>query len=106
MWESLPRVAMVIICPPILWLSFEHRFHYQVLCYCRECDENGNIVPSVGIRTTSLAFEASVLQLHHIGSLMSPVCSRLPVCAAPCLRGQCRILELCRINVQFTNVAK
>ena len=31
------------------------------------------------IQPKSLAFQASVLPLHHIGSLMSPPC--LPVCA-------------------------
>ena len=46
----------------------------------------GNIVPR--------AFWASVLPLHHIGTLMSPLYPRLPVYAAPCLRGQCRLQQL------------
>ena len=33
----------------------------------------GNSVPRAGLKRTSLAFLASVLQLHHIGSLMSPL---------------------------------
>ena len=45
----------------------------------------GNTVPRAGIEPTSLAFRAYVPPLHHIGSLISP---RLPVYAAPCLRGQ------------------
>ena len=49
----------------------------------------GNTVPKAGFKPTSLAFRASVLPLHHIGSLMSPLYPRLPVYAAPCLRGQC-----------------
>ena len=53
----------------------------------------GSIVPRAGIKSTSLAFQASVLPLlHHIGSLMTPLCSRLPVYAAPYLTGQCRLL--------------
>ena len=32
----------------------------------------GNIVPQVGIKHTSLVFWASVLPLHHVGSLISP----------------------------------
>ena len=48
----------------------------------------GNIVPRAGLEPTSLAFRASV-QLLHIGSLISPLSPRLPVYAAPSLRGQC-----------------
>ena len=47
----------------------------------------GNIVPRMGREPTSLAFRAIVLLLHHIGSLMSPLCPCLP-----CLSGQCRLL--------------
>ena len=32
----------------------------------------GNIVPRVELEPTPLAFWVSVLQLHHIGSMMSP----------------------------------
>ena len=52
-----------------------------------------NSVPRTGIKPTSLAFLASVLPLHHIGSLMSPLYPHLPVYAAPCLRDQCRLLH-------------
>ena len=42
----------------------------------------GNIVPRAGIELTSLAFQTSVLQLHHVGSLMSCIptclCGSLP----------------------------
>ena len=31
--------------------------------------------------------------LYHIGSLMSPICTCPPVYAAPCLRGQCKLLH-------------
>ena len=34
----------------------------------------GNIMPRAGLETTSLAIRASVLPLHHIGSLMSSLC--------------------------------
>ena len=47
----------------------------------------GTIVPRVGLEPTYLAFQAIVLALHHIGYLMSPLYPRLPVYAAPCLKG-------------------
>ena len=47
----------------------------------------GNIVPRVGIEPTSLAFWVSLLPLHHIVPLMSPIYPRLRVCTAPYLRG-------------------
>ena len=53
----------------------------------------GNIVPRVGIEPISLTFQASVLPFHHVDSLMSPLYPRLPVSAAPCLRGQYRLLN-------------
>ena len=34
----------------------------------------GNIVLRAVIKATSLAFQASVLTSHHVGSLMSPLC--------------------------------
>ena len=54
----------------------------------------GNIVPRVGIKPTSLAFWASVRHLHHMGSLMSLLNTRLSMQFLPCLRGQCRLLQL------------
>ena len=53
----------------------------------------GHILPRAGLEPTSLAFQASVLPLHHIGSLMSPLYPRPLVYAAPCLRGQCSLLQ-------------
>ena len=38
----------------------------------------GNIVPRAGIDPTSLAFLASVLPLHYVGSLMSPLFIPMP----------------------------
>ena len=46
----------------------------------------GNTVPRTGVEPTSLAFWASMLPLHHRGSLMSPLYPRPPVCATACLR--------------------
>ena len=48
----------------------------------------GNILPRAGIKPTYLAFGASVLPLHHVGSLMSPQYSRPPVYVTLCHRGQ------------------
>ena len=54
-----------------------------------------NIVPRAEIKPTSLEFWNSVLQLHHVGSLMSPLYPpRRPVYAAPCSRSQCRLLHI------------
>ena len=51
-----------------------------------------NILPRAGIERTFLAFQASVVPLHHVGALMSPLYPCLPVYAAACLIGQCRLL--------------
>ena len=53
----------------------------------------GNNVPSVGLEPTSLAFQASVLPLHHVASPMSPRCPPPPVYVALCLRVQYRLLQ-------------
>ena len=54
------------------------------------CDDNlmgvmkmGNTVHRAGNEPTSLAFQASVLPLHHVSYLMSPLYKRLPGYAAP-----------------------
>ena len=54
----------------------------------------GNIEP------TSLVFWVSVLPLHHIGSLMSPLYLRIHVYAAHCLRGP----ELHEVHVYGSKV--
>ena len=51
----------------------------------------GNTVPRAWLEPTSLIFWTSVLPLHHIGSLISPLYPQSYVYAATCLRGQCRI---------------
>ena len=53
----------------------------------------GKIVLRAGLIPKCLAFWASVLALHHLVSLMSPLYPRLLVYAAPCLRDQCRLLK-------------
>ena len=55
--------------------------------------EMGNTVPRAELAHTSLAFQASVLRLHHVTSLMSPLSRPPPVYAAPCLKCQCRLLQ-------------
>ena len=52
-----------------------------------------NTVPRAGIEPASLTFQASVLPLHNVGSLMSPQYSHLPVYAVPFLRGQRGLLQ-------------
>ena len=42
----------------------------------------GNNLPRVGLEPTSLGFPASMLRLHHIGSLMSPLYPRPSACAS------------------------
>ena len=54
----------------------------------------GNNVTRAGIEPTSLAFRASVLSLHHIGSLMSALYPCPPVYVALCFRGQYTLLRL------------
>ena len=60
----------------------------------------GNILPRVRIKP---AFWAIVLPLHHIDSPMSPLYPGLPVNAAPCLRGQCRLLHSSHWNCKSFN---
>ena len=55
--------------------------------------EMENTVPSAGLELTSQAFWVSVLPLHQVGSLMSPLYAHPPVYAAPCLRDQCRMVQ-------------
>ena len=50
----------------------------------------GNIVPRAGLEAT---LRASVLPLHHIGSLMLPLYQRSPVYAARCLRNYYRSIK-------------
>ena len=42
----------------------------------------GNIVPRAGLKPSSLAFWASVLPFHHIGSLKSPLYPRMQLLAS------------------------
>ena len=65
----------------------------------------GNIVPKLGFESKSLAFQVSVLPLHHIGSLLSPLYPRLPVCAAPCLRGKCTLVHTYELSHLFNWVS-
>ena len=54
----------------------------------------GNIVPKAGIEPTYLTFWAIVLPIHHLGYLMSQLCSRLPIYVSPCLTCQCKLLHM------------
>ena len=53
----------------------------------------GNTVPRAGLEPTSLACQASVLPLHHIGFPDVTTIPTLICLAAPYLRGQCRLLH-------------
>ena len=53
----------------------------------------GNIVLRARLKPTHLAFPTSVLPLLHVGSLTSPLFPRPPPYAAPCIRGQYRLLH-------------
>ena len=68
----------------------------------------GNIVPTAGIKPTYLAFWASVLLLHHVGSLMSPLYPCLCVYADPCLRGQYRhiYIDIKPIHIYYMHISE
>ena len=100
-----PREASHL-CPPFHMAPFlrgQSRIkHISYLCRYRLCNVNNivvgvmkmwNTVPREGLEPTSLEFRVSVLPLHHVDSLMSQLYPRPPVCAAPHLRGQCRLLQ-------------
>ena len=63
----------------------------------------GDIVRRTGLKPTSLAFWAIVIPLHHVGSVMSPLYLYLLVHAAPCLRGQFRLLNSSPWNCKSFN---
>ena len=65
-----------------------------------------NTVPRAGLKPRSLAFWASVLPSHHVGSLMSPLYPRPHVYVALCLRGQCRPLLSSPWNCKSFNAYK
>ena len=64
----------------------------------------GNTVLKAGLKPTSLALWASLLPLHDVGSLTSPIpiYPRPPVYVVLCLRGQCRLLQYTQTNKQLT----
>ena len=78
-------------------------FIYNMHIIVMDVMKMGNIVPRVGIEPTSLAFEASILPLHNMGSLMSPQYPHLPFYAGPCLRGQCSLRHLSPCNCKPFN---
>ena len=63
----------------------------------------GNIVPRARIEPKSLAFRDRKPH-NHIGSLMLSLYPHLPVYAAPCLGGQCRLLHkyMCVYHCLYT----
>ena len=66
-------------------LHTKRRFYHIDSCVMGDM-KMGNIVPRAGFKPTSLAFWATVLSLHHAGSLKSPLYPCLPACSALCLR--------------------
>ena len=65
----------------------------------------GNIAPRMGLKSTSLAFRASGLPLHHKGCLMSELYAHLSVYAAHCLRGQLSWRDLFQITIPEVGIA-
>ena len=63
----------------------------------------GNIVSRAGIEITPLHVGPWYEQLHHLGSLMSPCYPCIPVYAAPCFRGQYRLLQSSPWNCKSLN---
>ena len=82
-----------------------------VLLYCREWGVEydivvgvrtmDNIVPRAGLGPAFLEFWASVIPLHHLGSLVSLLYLHPPMYVALSLRVQCRLLQYhggCRLD--------
>ena len=88
---------------PIIYI-YIYIHHQYIWKYVVGVMKMVNTVPRARIKHTSLAFQASVLPLHHVGSLMSPVYPCLPVYVALCLRGQCRLLHSPPWNCKSFNV--
>ena len=65
----------------------------EIISFCRGCDENGEI------ESTSLAFQMSVLPLHHVGALMSPLASEDSGYHLTCLPG---IISLLMLTLTYT----
>ena len=63
----------------------------------------GNAVPRAGLEPTYLAFRTSVLSLHHVGSLMSPIYLHSPVYVALCLKRQCCLFHSSPWNCKYFN---
>ena len=67
---------------------------YTLYIYVMGVRKMGNIVLRAGIKPTSLAFRASLLPLHQVGSLTSPLFPCLAVYASPCLTCQFGLLHI------------
>ena len=91
-------------------MSYIKQHNHALLIYVKLCNNTvmgvmimGNIVPSVGGKPTSRAFRVSLLPVHHIISLMSPLYPCLPIYASPCPRGQCRLFHSSAWNCKSCN---
>ena len=95
---SITTVAKVHLVPPTALVCSSVPEYDTIPCNLLYMSWMGwnwkDIVPRVGLEPTSLTLQASVLPLHHIGSMMSPLYQCPPVYAAPCLRDQCRLLHM------------
>ena len=94
-FTSWPQKRPFSILPSSMQTTWPAHLSLMVMCHATVVGvmKMGNTMPRVGLEPTSLPFWASVLPLHHIGCLVSPLYTCPPVCAAPCLRGQCRPLH-------------
>ena len=77
------------------WYEFPHMVPsslFEMHSIVASVTKMGNTVSIAELEPTFLSVQTSVLAIHHINYLMSPLYPCLPVYTAPCLKGQCRLL--------------
>ena len=81
--DNLPCCSCRVLCEPsstgMLQIDYPELL---VSIYVMGVTKMGNTVLRVGPEPKSLAFQANVLPLHNVGSLMSPLYPRPPVCGS------------------------
>ena len=94
---SLVMLTITYIQAMALHIHTQGRFNNQTTCSLYRImvtatsvmgmRKMGNIVPRAGLKPIVLAFQASVLPLPHVGSMMSQLHPRQPAYVALSLRG-------------------